>query len=231
VAATTVATRVAEEMGCNLGQEVGYSIRFEDVTSSVTKIKFLTDGLLLREALVDPLLSRYSVIMVDEAHERSLSTDVLLGVLKKVRKRRPELRIIVSSATLQAEDVLAFFRGSDDEENVGRIINLEGRMYPVDILYSEAPVEDYLQKAVQTVFEIHTKEPDGDILVFLTGREEIDSAAQQVSEQAAKLHPRAQTMLVCQRSNKCTFSSQLRRTRGRSSLQPILLKRQLPLTV
>lgn len=195
MAATTVATRVAEEMGCNLGQEVGYSIRFEDVTSSVTKIKFLTDGLLLREALVDPLLSRYSVIMVDEAHERSLSTDVLLGVLKKVRKRRPELRIIVSSATLQAEDFLAFFRGSDDEENVGRIINLEGRMYPVDILYSEAPVEDYLQKAVQTVFEIHTKEPDGDILVFLTGREEIDSAAQQVSEQAAKLHPRAQTML------------------------------------
>src|SRR6195952_3125471 len=105
VAATTVAIRVAEEVGCELGKEVGYSIRFEDVTSASTRIKFLTDGLLLREALVDPLLSRYSVIMVDEAHERSLSTDVLLGVLKKILKRRPDdLRIIISSATLQAED-------------------------------------------------------------------------------------------------------------------------------
>src|SRR5690348_9785525 len=103
VAATTVATRVAEEMRCKVGEEVGYSIRFEDVTSDKTKIRFLTDGMLLREALVDPILSRYSVIMVDEAHERSLSSDILLGLLKKIKKRRPELRIIVSSATLDAE--------------------------------------------------------------------------------------------------------------------------------
>lgn len=86
VAATSVAARVAEEMRSKVGEEVGYSIRFEDVTSSKTKIKFLTDGMLLREALVDPLLSRYSVIMVDEAHERSLSSDILLGLLKKIRK-------------------------------------------------------------------------------------------------------------------------------------------------
>ena len=195
MAATTVATRVAEEMGCKLGQEVGYSIRFEDVTSAATRIKFLTDGLLLREALVDPLLSRYSVIMVDEAHERSLSTDILLGVLKKIRKRRAELRIIVSSATLQAEDFLAFFKGSGDDQSIGKIISLEGRMYPVDILYTETPVEDYLEKAVQTVFDIHTKEPDGDILVFLTGREEIDNAVQAISERSAQLHPRAQAMM------------------------------------
>ena len=188
-------------MGCKLGQEVGYSIRFEDVTSAATRIKFLTDGLLLREALVDPLLSRYSVIMVDEAHERSLSTDMLLGVLKKIRKRRPELRIIVSSATLQAEDYLAFFNGSDnvqgtdEEEKTGRIVSLEGRMYPVDILYTEAPVEDYVEKAIQTVFDIHTKEPDGDILVFLTGREEIDTAVQAISERSAHLHPRAQSIM------------------------------------
>ncbi|KAI7198920.1 hypothetical protein KC324_g3519, partial [Hortaea werneckii] len=95
LAATTVARRVADELRSPLGQDVGYSIRFEDVTSAATKIKFLTDGLLLREALVDPLLSRYSIIMVDEAHERSLSSDVLLGVLKKIRKKRPELRIVV----------------------------------------------------------------------------------------------------------------------------------------
>src|ERR1700760_2597915 len=121
-------------MKCQLGQEVGYSIRFEDVTSSATRIKFLTDGLLLREALVDPLFSRYSVIMVDEAHERSLSTDVLLGVLKKIRKRRPELRIVVSSATLDAEDFLRFF--SDDDTavgdgatSVGRIVSIVGRAF------------------------------------------------------------------------------------------------------
>lgn len=188
-------------MGCKLGQEVGYSIRFEDVTSAATRIKFLTDGLLLREALVDPLLSRYSVIMVDEAHERSLSTDILLGVLKKIRKRRPELRIIVSSATLQAENFLTFFCGSEDiqdihkEGEIGRIVNLEGRVYPVDILFAETPVEDYVEKAIQTVFDIHTKEPDGDILVFLTGREEIDTVVQAISERSAQLHPRAQSMM------------------------------------
>lgn len=219
--------RVADEVGCELGKEVGYSIRFEDVTSAVTRIKFLTDGLLLREALVDPLLSRYSVIMVDEAHERSLSTDVLLGVLKKILKRRPnDLRVIISSATLQAEDFLNFFTGEVDAPpklvenavtlddliaqgssgtpmmnnelggNIGQIINLEGRMYPVDILYLETASENYVEKAVQTVFDIHTKEPDGDILVFLTGREEIDTAVQAISERTADLHPRAQQLMA-----------------------------------
>ncbi len=149
-------------MSCKLGEEVGYSIRFEDLTSAATRIKFMTDGLLLREALVDPLLSRYSVIMVDEAHERSVSTDVLLGILKKIRKKRPELRIVVSSATLQAEDFLRFFAGNLDDaglttNSIGRIITLEGRTYPVDVLYLEAPAPDYVEAAVKTVFDIHTK--------------------------------------------------------------------------
>ncbi|CAK7232609.1 hypothetical protein SCUCBS95973_008316 [Sporothrix curviconia] len=220
VAATTVAVRVAEEYGCEIGKEVGYSIRFEDVTSSATRIKFMTDGLLIREALVDPLLSRYSVIMVDEAHERSISTDILLGLLRKIRRRRPELRIVISSATLQAEDFLAYFSAveesgssgktgsgmrkiaasnaltrageEDDEddntdeaesrENVGSIISLEGRTYPIDILYLDKPAEDYVEKTISTVLEIHAQEPDGDILVFLTGREEIERCVQAVAE-------------------------------------------------
>ncbi|GKT49401.1 putative ATP-dependent RNA helicase [Colletotrichum spaethianum] len=201
VAATTVALRVAEEVGCEIGKEVGYAIRFEDLTSAQTRIKFMTDGLLIREALVDPLLTRYSVIMVDEAHERSISTDILLGLLKKILKKRPELRIIISSATLQAEEFLRFFTtspgdeekkpaaapedgddktGTDDEK--GAIISLEGRAFPVDTLYLESPTEDYVEKAISTVFDIHAQESEGDILVFLTGREEIDYAVQAVAD-------------------------------------------------
>ncbi|EHK16019.1 uncharacterized protein TRIVIDRAFT_227949 [Trichoderma virens Gv29-8] len=201
VAATTVALRVADEVGCEIGKEVGYSIRFEDVTSSSTRIKFLTDALLIREALADPLLSRYSVIMVDEAHERSISTDILLGLLKKIRKKRPELRIIVSSATIQAEEFFDFFtKGSGQEiknqqdgqssNDTAKIVSLEGRTYPIDTLYLESPAEDYVEKAVNTVFDIHTQEGEGDILVFLTGREEIDNAIQAVAERAAQLDSR-----------------------------------------
>ncbi|KAF3067568.1 putative ATP-dependent RNA helicase DHX35 [Trichoderma lentiforme] len=201
VAATTVALRVADEVGCEIGKEVGYSIRFEDVTSSSTRIKFLTDALLIREALADPLLSRYSVIMVDEAHERSISTDILLGLLKKIRKKRPELRIIVSSATIQAEEFFDFFtKGSGQEtkkEQPGQtpngavtIVSLEGRTYPIDTLYLESPAEDYVEKAVNTVFDIHTQDGEGDILVFLTGREEIDNAIQAVAERATQLDGR-----------------------------------------
>ncbi|KAG8528098.1 uncharacterized protein KY384_007014 [Bacidia gigantensis] len=203
VAATTVAARVAEEVGCKLGEEVGYSIRFEDLTSVKTHIKFVTDGLLLREALADPLLSKYSVVMVDEAHERSLSSDILLGVLKKIRKKRPDLRIVVSSATLQAEGILNFFSskthaidGSDTQLAIGRIISLEGRMYPVDIHYLRDPAEDYLEEVVKTVFEIHSSEPEGDILAFLTGREEIDVALKMITDRSLALHPKAPSVLA-----------------------------------
>ena len=196
---------MAEEERCEIGQKVGYSIRFEDVTSAATKIKFLTDGLLLREALVDPLLSRYSVIMVDEAHERSLSSDLLLGVLKKIRKRRPELRIIVSSATLQAEDFLTFFADEElpgDEQKTeagatsnGQIISIEGRAFPVDVHYLTEPCEEYLERAVKTVFDVHACEPEGDILVFLTGRDEIEKAIDMVADRLPSLPKDADRIL------------------------------------
>ena len=190
-------------MRCELGQDVGYSIRFENRVSETTRIKFLTDGLLLREALVDPLLARYSVIMVDEAHERSLSSDILLGLLKKIRKKRPELRIIVSSATIQAEEILRFFanddiqnesEGQDSLASIGKIISLEGRMYPVDILYLEEPSENYLETALRTVVDIHKNEAEGDILLFLTGRDEIERALDMIAEEAANLEGKLPTL-------------------------------------
>lgn len=182
-------------MRCQLGDDVGYSIRFEDVTSAKTRIKFLTDGMLLREALVDPLLSRYSVIMVDEAHERSLSSDILLGLLKKIIKRRPDLKIIVSSATLDAEKFADFFQSDDSSDSQCKVVSIEGRTYPVDIMFLEQPTDDYVERAVQTAFTIHQQEPPGDVLVFLTGREEIETAMEKLSDLASSLHPDAQAIL------------------------------------
>lgn len=109
VAAMSVAQRVADEMDVNLGEEVGYSIRFEDKTSSKTILKYMTDGMLLREAMNDHNLQRYSTIILDEAHERTMSTDILMGLLKEVLQRRPDLKVIVMSATLQSSKFTQYF--------------------------------------------------------------------------------------------------------------------------
>ncbi|CAI6342234.1 unnamed protein product [Periconia digitata] len=201
IAATSVSARVAEEMECKLGQEVGYSIRFEDVTSAKTKIKFLTDGLLLREMLVDPLLKRYSVIMVDEAHERSLSSDVLISLLKKVLRARKDLRVVISSATLDAERFLSFFSPEEDEkihgmskDEYGCIVSIEGRTHPVDIFYLAEPTNNYIERTVDTIMDIHTTEGDGDILVFLTGREEIDDCIDMLADRIVDLNPNEKTL-------------------------------------
>lgn len=203
IAATSVAARVAEELGTPLGQRVGYSIRFEDVTSANTQVKFVTDGLLLREMLVDPLLNRYSVIMVDEAHERSVSSDILLSLLKKVLRKRADLRVVVSSATLEAERFLDFFAPDEGEkvhgnskEEFGQIVGIEGRTYPVEIQYIIEPANNYVEVAVDAIMNIHETESDGDILVFLTGREEIDDAIDMLGDRIADMSSKQQRLLT-----------------------------------
>ncbi|GAB1315803.1 DEAH-box ATP-dependent RNA helicase prp22 [Madurella fahalii] len=175
VAAMSVAKRVAGEVGCPLGHEVGYSIRFDDCTSPSTQIKYMTDGMLQREILADPYLKRYSVIMLDEAHERTIATDVLFALLKKAMVRRPSLKVIATSATLDAERFSVYF-------NRCPILTIPGRTYPVQILYSKDPESDYIEAAVNTALEVHLAEDSGDILVFLTGQDEIDMACTVLNE-------------------------------------------------
>jgi ATP-dependent helicase HrpA len=167
IAATSVAARVASELGTALGAEVGYQIRFEDRTSPGTYVKFMTDGILLAEIQGDPRLSRYDTLILDEAHERSLNIDFLLGWVKRILPERPDLKIIVSSATLDTERFADFFGGAP-------IVQVEGRTFPVEVLY-EPPDDDALlpeavARAVQTVTSL---DPRGDILVFLPGEREI----------------------------------------------------------
>lgn len=189
VAAMSVAKRVAEEVGCKLGEEVGYLVRFDDMTSPSTRIKYMTDGMLQREILMDPDMKRYSVIMLDEAHERTIATDVLFALLKKALRRRPDLKVIVTSATLDADKFSSYF-------NECPIFTIPGRTFPVEILYSREPESDYLDTALVTVMQIHLTEPKGDILLFLTGQEEIDTACEVLFERMKALGPSVPELLI-----------------------------------
>lgn len=195
VAAQTVAARVAEEMGTELGNICGYTIRFDDKSDPLeTRVKFLTDGILIREMMGDPLLSRYSVIMVDEAHERSVYTDVLIGLLKKIQKRRKDLRLIISSATLDADAFKTFFLSGKldvppSPGTLGRVAAMSmeaGRIYPVDVHFLTEPAPDYFAACLASVLAVHVGEPAGDVLVFLTGADECDGLVQALHEQAGK---------------------------------------------
>lgn len=168
VAATSVSERVAEEMDVELGQEVGYSIRFDDNSSEKTRLKYLTDGMLLREAMSDPLLSRYSVIVLDEAHERTVSTDILIGTVKELLPKRPDLRIVVMSATLEEKRFQEYFPQAP-------LVHISGRMYGMEVYNSKAPEANYVEAAIRTATQIHLYEGDGDILIFLTGEDEIET--------------------------------------------------------
>ncbi|KGY15053.1 pre-mRNA-splicing factor ATP-dependent RNA helicase-like protein cdc28 [Paracoccidioides brasiliensis Pb03] len=190
VAAMSVAARVAEEMGVKVGNEVGYAIRFEDATSDKTVLKYMTDGMLLRELLTEPDLGAYSVLMIDEAHERTVSTDIACGLLKDIAKARPDLKLLISSATIDAQKFQKYF---DDAP----IFNIPGRRYPVDIHYTLQPEANYLAAAITTVFHIHISQGKGDILVFLTGQEEIEAAEQSIQETARKLGSKIPELIIC----------------------------------
>uniref|UniRef100_A0ACD5XRQ4 Uncharacterized protein n=1 Tax=Avena sativa TaxID=4498 RepID=A0ACD5XRQ4_AVESA len=213
VAAVTVAKRVAEECNDQLGKKVGYSIRFDDSTSNATRIKYMTDGLLLREALLDPLLSKYSVIVVDEAHERTVHTDVLLGLLKKVQHSRSiyadkdgktlsNKQDQSQSFTLKACQGMKFAplkliimsasldaKCFSDYFGGAKAVHIQGRQYPVDTLYTYQPESDYLDATLVTIFQIHLEEGPGDILAFLTGQEEIESLERLIQERVHQLPP------------------------------------------
>ncbi|KAI1821375.1 P-loop containing nucleoside triphosphate hydrolase protein [Xylaria intraflava] len=190
VAAMSVAARVADEMGVKVGNEVGYSIRFEDNTSDKTILKYMTDGMLLREFMTEPDLAGYSALMIDEAHERTVHTDILLALVKDLARERPDLKLLISSATMNAEKFAKYF---DDAP----IFNIPGRRYPVDIYYTPAPEANYLTAAITTIFQIHTTQGRGDILVFLTGQDEIEAAEQQLTDTARKLGNRVKELIIC----------------------------------
>lgn len=195
VAATSLAGRVAAEKNAAVGKLVGYSVRFDERSSAETRIKYMTDGMIVRELLSDPLLSQYSVVIVDEAHERTLRTDLLIANLKTIQKERNgagdngkgkgsanklnPLKIIIMSATLDAEKFSKFYHKCVDfffdlhptflTSRSAKIIYVKGRQHPVKIYYSSEGQTDYVDSAMRTFFQIHTDQPPGDVLIFLPG--------------------------------------------------------------
>lgn len=190
VAAMSVAARVADEMGVRLGAEVGYSIRFEDCSSEKTMIKYVTDGMLLREFLSQPDLKDYNVIVIDEAHERSMSTDIVMGLVKDIaRFRGDDVRVVISSATLNTKKFSEYF---DDAP----VYTVPGRRFDVDIYYTKAPEADYLDACCVTVLQIHSQQPKGDILVFLTGQDEIEAVEDMLKQRTQGLGSKLGELII-----------------------------------
>lgn len=192
VAAQTLCARVSAEMGSVVGDLCGYAVRFDEKVSHRTRIKFLTDGMLLREAMLDRTLSKYDVILLDEAHERTVHTDVLFGLLRQLQRSRDRpLKLIVMSATLDAEQFASFFGA--------RVIYVAGRQYPVRVLYTLEPQPDLLDSCLRAVLQIHTDPhaSSGDVLVFLSGQEEIETLQGLLQSRVALMRPEHRRLQVC----------------------------------
>lgn len=190
VAAASLATRVSEEYGTPLGHDIGYQVRFSNITTSQTKLNFLTDGMLIRELMLDDTLSKYSTVIIDEAHERTVLTDLILGFLKQLilGKKRTDLKIIIMSATLNAELFSKFFDNAP-------ILFVEGKMYPVSRHYLSGSSEDIVDTMVRAVVQINSSEQDGDILCFLPGQEEIDNCVN-ILNTVAPMLPKGAPLIV-----------------------------------
>lgn len=183
IAARSVAKRIADECEVDLGAEVGYAVRFDDQTSESTAIRLVTDGLLLAELQRDRRLSRYDTIIIDEAHERSLSIDFLLGYLKQLLPRRPDLKVIITSATIDVEGFAQMFGAP--------VIEVSGRTFPVEVRYrplAETGADNELEALAHAVAELPS---EGDILVFMSGEREIRDAAEFL---AGRKYPRTEIL-------------------------------------
>ncbi|KAJ7081333.1 P-loop containing nucleoside triphosphate hydrolase protein [Mycena belliarum] len=197
VAALSLAARVALEQGAPVGGTVGYAVRFDERCGAGTRIKYMTDGMLGRELLGDPLLSRYKVVVVDEAHERTLRTDLLLANLKRILRvrngesgdNRNPLKVVIMSATLDAEKFSRFFSNA-------KIVYVKGRQHPVKIFHAVQGQTDYVDAALRTFFQIHVDQPPGDVLVFLPGQEDIESLDAAIMLFARQLPAGAPEVLV-----------------------------------
>ncbi|KAJ4338010.1 Salivary acidic proline-rich phosphoprotein 1/2 [Ascochyta clinopodiicola] len=231
VAAISLARRVAEEMGSYMGSQspmakVGYSVRFDNATGPNTKIKFLTEGMLLQEMLRDPIMSQYSAVVVDEVHERSVNVDLILGFLKNLvsdieqsgKKRQQPLKVVIMSATADVEALVGFFDDSGASEKVSSASDgdvtmenaseqaitsrvskcfVEGRQFPVKTVHLPSPTQDWVEAALKLIFQIHYKEPlPGDILVFLTGQDTIEGLEKLVNDYAEGMDAEVPKLLV-----------------------------------
>ncbi|KAF5314944.1 hypothetical protein D9619_007398 [Psilocybe cf. subviscida] len=204
VAATSLAHRVALEQSTPVGDLVGYAVRFDEKSSPETRIKYLTDGMIVRELMSDPYLNNYSVVIVDEAHERTLRTDLLIANLKKIQKHRNHttdakgkgtvkpsnpLKIVIMSATLDAEKFSKFYHNA-------KILYVKGRQHPVKIYHAAESQLDYTDAAMRTFFQIHTDQPAGDVLIFLPGQEDIESLQKSIELYAKQLPSDKPSVLV-----------------------------------
>ena len=199
--------RIAQEQNWTVGKEIGYKMRFDSAYSPETSLEFFTYGMLIREIIQDPMLNKYSVIMIDEAHERSLNCDIILMMLKKILKLRLDLKLIITSATLNYHQMQKFFQSKNSKINIGAI-EVQGRLFPVEIFHTNIPVHDYVQAAFDCILKIHKKESihNGDVLVFVPNVSDINRLCQMIEDLKNQKTLKIEVINQANKSNSINFS-------------------------